>query len=87
MDRFGPIECRVRCTRAGRFGRDRTDPGRHWLLIIATFCAGFCVSGGQKTVNAPAVLFYPAEVRSTGVGWVLGIGRVGGIVGPAAAAG
>ncbi len=51
-------------------------------LIAATFCAGFSVSGGQKTVNAAAVLFYPAAVRSTGVGWALGIGRAGGIAGP-----
>ena len=29
-----------------------------------------------------AVLFYPVRVRSTGVGWALGIGRGGGILGP-----
>ena len=26
--------------------------------------------------------FYPTSVRSTGVGWALGIGRVGSIIGP-----
>jgi AAHS family 4-hydroxybenzoate transporter-like MFS transporter len=26
---------------------------------------------------------YPARIRSTGVGWALGIGRLGGIAGPA----
>jgi AAHS family 4-hydroxybenzoate transporter-like MFS transporter len=27
-------------------------------------------------------VFYPAPVRSTGVGWALGVGRIGGIVSP-----
>lgn len=53
-----------------------------WLLLAAAFFAGFCVSGGQKSVIALAALFYPAPVRSTGVGWALGIGRIGGIAGP-----
>ncbi|HXP86338.1 MAG TPA: MFS transporter [Bryobacteraceae bacterium] len=61
-----------------------TTSASTWPLVIATFCAGFSVSGGQKTVNAAAVLFYPPEVRSTGTGWALGIGRLGGILGPAA---
>jgi AAHS family 4-hydroxybenzoate transporter-like MFS transporter len=52
------------------------------LLALATFCAGFCVSGAQKSINALAVIFYPTKVRSTGVGWALGIGRFGSILGP-----
>ena len=52
------------------------------LLAVATFLAGFCVSGAQKSVNALAVIFYPAQMRSTGVGWALGIGRFGSILGP-----
>jgi AAHS family 4-hydroxybenzoate transporter-like MFS transporter len=52
------------------------------VLAFVTFAAGFCVSGGQKSVNALAVIFYPTFVRSTGVGWALGIGRFGSILGP-----
>jgi AAHS family 4-hydroxybenzoate transporter-like MFS transporter len=52
------------------------------LLALATFLAGFCVSGAQKSVNALAVIFYPVQMRSTGVGWALGIGRFGSILGP-----
>lgn len=52
------------------------------LLAAATFLAGFCVSGAQKSVNALAVIFYPVQMRSTGVGWALGIGRFGSILGP-----
>ena len=51
-------------------------------LLVATFGAGFCVSGAQKSVNALSVLFYPTAIRSTGVGWALGIGRTGSIIGP-----
>jgi len=53
-----------------------------WMLLPAAFFAGFCVSGGQKSVIALAACFYPAPVRSTGVGWALGIGRIGGVAGP-----
>jgi AAHS family 4-hydroxybenzoate transporter-like MFS transporter len=53
-----------------------------WILLATAFFAGFCVSGGQKSVIALSALFYPAPVRSTGVGWALGVGRIGGIAGP-----
>jgi AAHS family 4-hydroxybenzoate transporter-like MFS transporter len=56
-----------------------------WVLTIAVFFGGFCVSGGQKSVIALAAVFYPNEIRSTGLGWALGIGRFGGIAGPAVA--
>jgi AAHS family 4-hydroxybenzoate transporter-like MFS transporter len=49
---------------------------------MAIFAAGFCIVGGQIAANALAATFYPTSIRSTGVGWALGIGRVGSIVGP-----
>jgi MFS transporter, AAHS family, 4-hydroxybenzoate transporter len=52
------------------------------LVSMAIFVAGFCIVGGQTAANALAAAFYPTSVRSTGVGWALGIGRVGSIVGP-----
>ncbi|SAL68607.1 major facilitator transporter [Caballeronia udeis] len=52
-----------------------------WLMVTV-FCAGFCISGGQKSVIALAAVYYPVDLRSTGVGWALGIGRLGGIAGP-----
>jgi len=52
------------------------------LIGIAIFVAGFCIAGGQIASNALAAGFYPTSVRATGVGWALGIGRVGSIVGP-----
>ena len=53
-----------------------------WVLLSANFLAGCCISGGQKSLIALAAVFYPAPMRSTGVGWALGIGRIGGIAGP-----
>ncbi|SDT03386.1 MFS transporter [Bradyrhizobium canariense] len=52
------------------------------LVTVAIFAAGFCIVGGQIAANALAAGFYPTAVRATGVGWALGIGRVGSIVGP-----
>jgi MFS transporter, AAHS family, 4-hydroxybenzoate transporter len=52
------------------------------LVSLAIFVSGFCVVGGQIAANALAAGFYPTSMRSTGVGWALGIGRVGSIVGP-----
>jgi AAHS family 4-hydroxybenzoate transporter-like MFS transporter len=52
------------------------------LLFVAVSVAGLCVIGGQPAVNALAASYYPTALRSTGVGWSLGIGRIGSIVGP-----
>jgi AAHS family 4-hydroxybenzoate transporter-like MFS transporter len=52
------------------------------LLFTAVFIAGWCVTGGQPGVNALAAVYYPTYLRSTGIGWGLGIGRIGAIIGP-----
>lgn len=52
------------------------------LVAVAIFAAGFCIVGGQIAANALAAAFYPTSIRATGVGWALGVGRVGSIVGP-----
>jgi MFS transporter, AAHS family, 4-hydroxybenzoate transporter len=52
------------------------------LLTAIVFVAGWCVVGGQPGMNAFAATFYPTYLRSTGVGWALGVGRIGAIVGP-----
>jgi AAHS family 4-hydroxybenzoate transporter-like MFS transporter len=55
------------------------------LLFVVVFAAGFCVVGGQGAVNALAATYYPTNLRSTGVGSGLGVGRIGGIAGPSVA--
>jgi AAHS family 4-hydroxybenzoate transporter-like MFS transporter len=52
------------------------------LVGVAIFAAGFCVIGGQIAANGLTAGFYPTSIRATGVGWALGVGRIGSIVGP-----
>jgi len=52
------------------------------MLFTVIFLAGWCVVGGQPGVNSLAAMYYPTFLRSTGIGWGLGIGRIGAIVGP-----
>jgi AAHS family 4-hydroxybenzoate transporter-like MFS transporter len=51
-------------------------------LVATIFGAGFCVIGGQIGANALAAKSYPTSIRATGVGWSLGIGRIGSVLGP-----
>lgn len=48
-----------------------------YLLII-----GFLLQGGFTGLYAVAAKIYPTEVRTTGVGWAIGLGRLGAVVGP-----
>ena len=52
------------------------------LLLLVVTVTGFCIIGGQAGVNALAASYYPTTLRSTGIGWSLGIGRIGSIIGP-----
>ena len=55
------------------------------VLVAATaavFFAGFFVNGGQNAANAIATVTYPSSMRSSGIGWAIGIGRIGTILGP-----
>ena len=52
------------------------------VLAVLSFGAGFCVVGSQIGANALASTFYPAAAHATGIGWALGIGRLGAIAGP-----
>jgi AAHS family 4-hydroxybenzoate transporter-like MFS transporter len=52
------------------------------FVTVAIFAAGFCIVGGQIAANALTATYYPTAIRSTGMGWALGVGRIGSIVGP-----
>ena len=51
------------------------------ILVPAVFVAGVAVIGGQIGCNAYAARVYPTYIRATGIGWALGIGRLGSILG------
>ena len=52
------------------------------LLFLVAFLAGLGIFAGQPGLNALAATFYPMEIRSTGIGAGLGIGRFGAFIGP-----
>lgn len=52
------------------------------MVMILSFFSGFFIVGGQISMNALSSYMYPTHIRSTGVGWAIGIGRSGSIIGP-----
>ena len=57
-------------------------PGMLGLLLGITVLIGFTQQGGFTGLYAIAAKVYPTEVRSTGVGWAIGLGRMGAVAGP-----
>jgi len=52
------------------------------IIFLVIFLSGFAIVGGQPALNALAATYYPTALRSTGIGWSLGVGRVGSVIGP-----
>jgi len=52
------------------------------VLFILVALAGASTIGTQIVANAYTGQFYPMAVRSTGLGWALGVGRSGAILAP-----
>ncbi len=53
-----------------------------WLTLIVAFIIGVLLQGGYNGVWPIAAGAYPGEVRATGVGWAIGVGRGGAVIGP-----
>lgn len=53
-----------------------------WLRYVLVVLAGATTIGSQIVGCAYAGIFYSASVRATGVGWMLGMGRLGAIIAP-----
>ena len=51
-------------------------------VLVIFFLMGFGVQGGFVGLYAVAASMYPTYIRTTGVGWAIGAGRLGGIIGP-----
>jgi len=49
------------------------------VLLAILFLAGTTIIGSQTGANAACGALYPARMRTSGIGWALGIGRPGGI--------
>ncbi|HDS1744460.1 MULTISPECIES: 3-(3-hydroxy-phenyl)propionate transporter MhpT [Pseudomonas] len=55
------------------------------FMLVAGFIAGYCAIGGQLVLYALAPTLYSTQVRATGVGASVAIGRLGSMAGPLAA--
>ena len=53
------------------------------ILLFVFGLLGFGIQGGFVGLYAIAAKLYPTEFRTTGVGWAIGCGRLGGVIGPA----
>jgi AAHS family benzoate transporter-like MFS transporter len=58
-----------------------TQPNAFVLYVLVAI-AGATTIGTQIILYSYASQYYPIEIRSTGIGWASGVGRLGGIVGP-----
>jgi MFS family permease len=59
-------------------------PGMPPLFALLAAIAGFAASAAGGSMLALSSAAYDPQVRSTGVGWALGVGRIGTVLGPIA---
>ena len=83
MDRFNPNRViaagyALTAVTVYAIGQSIGDVG--WLMV-SVFAAGILMNTAQSSMPALAAAFYPTQGRATGVAWMLGIGRFGGIAG------
>ncbi len=52
------------------------------LLLAMCFVAGALSIGAQMCIVAMGAMYYETAIRATGVGWLMGMGRFGAILGP-----
>lgn len=57
------------------------DPTSGAFFAVTTLM-GAGIMGGQLGLSALAADVYPTSIRSTGIGWAIGVGRVGALVSP-----
>jgi MFS transporter, AAHS family, 4-hydroxybenzoate transporter len=87
MQRWGPylvlaVSYTLTAGALALLGTHITHPA---LLVVLILITGNGINGGQVALNAVSATLYPTAARATGVGWALGVGRFGAIVGPLAA--
>ncbi|AOY90832.1 4-hydroxybenzoate transporter [Cupriavidus sp. USMAA2-4] len=84
MDRMNPnkvIAFTYALTGVLVYAVGRGSGGPLLLLGVLIFLAGTAMNGAQSSMPSLAAGFYPTRGRATGVAWMLGIGRFGGIAG------
>ncbi|GAB2891169.1 aromatic acid/H+ symport family MFS transporter [Paraburkholderia jirisanensis] len=83
MDRFEANRVVALCYGLGALGVYAIGQalGNFGLLVVAIFVTGVLMNTAQASMPVLAATFYPTEGRGTGVAWMLGVGRFGGIAG------
>lgn len=83
LDKIGPMASVVTAVIAIAAIITLGTPGIPVWLIIASAIAvhSFC-SATHSSLNGTVGLFYPTSIRSNGVGWASGLGRIASIIGP-----
>lgn len=84
VDRFGPYKTLVPAFVLGgislaAFGQATSTVA---MLAVASTLAGFFLGGTGTGLVALAAALYPTTVRATGIGWGMGMGRLGQVFGP-----
>jgi len=51
-------------------------------VLVSSFVIGLTLQGGFNLLYPIAANVYPDQVRATGIGWAMGIGRIGAFTGP-----
>lgn len=77
-----PVVALFALAAAASLGVLASGVGTGMLLGACIIAAGFFVTGTQNAINGAAGISYPVDIRSAGLGWALGLGRVGSIAGP-----
>jgi AAHS family 4-hydroxybenzoate transporter-like MFS transporter len=86
MDRYGPYRVMACFFLGGAIVVAGTGItltfGLFLPMMTMAFLVGIFTSGVSKGSNAVGVHFYPTALRPAGVGWGLGIGRIGAFLAP-----
>lgn len=52
------------------------------MVLVMFALIGFTFQGGFNVLYAVAARIYPTEIRTTGIGWAIGAGRLGAVIAP-----
>jgi MFS family permease len=58
-------------------------PPNFFLLALGAAAMGLCLQGGMMGLFAVVARTFPAHMRVSGIGLVIGVGRIGSAIGPA----
>lgn len=83
MDRANGNWTLAACYAAAALGVAAIGPalGAPGALVAVVFFAGVAMNTAQASMPSLAAAFYPTPARATGVAWMLGVGRFGGVAG------